>query len=508
MISFIDICIIVAYFLILIVIGYRHRQEGIKRPNLKWWAIGSNMWATNIVPSMMIASAGIAYSTGIVTANFSLLSVVFIFVLVFVFASKYLKSESQTLPQYLGMRYGERIRKLYAFYSLLITLVSWLSLQLFAGGLFFKQMFGIPILTSAAILLLFSMVFSVLGGLRGIAYTSVFQNILLIFGPVCMLFYGIKAVGGLNELVEHTPDHYWQLCQTTGGYPWYAFLLGYPVLGIWFWCADQTMVQSIFGAKDLKSAQLGGNLIGWLKMLDLPLFILPGIICFVLFPNLANSDEAFYVMLTNLIPNGMSGIITAALLAALISTIEPALNSFSSVFVLDVWGLNYTAPQQKIKIGKILSNIIAAVLSLCMVFLITHIKGLNLFDVFQSILSFLAPPICALFLLTFLWRGTSRVAVIFSLTGGIALSLLTGTLYLWIFTASEHDFWPHYLVVSFFLTLLIILIMIVLSLLFPDKLELVDSQLPIIENNVIRRSVMVSWSLLLLALIVGYIILK
>src|SRR5690606_11919189 len=143
---------------------------------------------------------------------------------------------------------------------------------------------------------------SIAGGLKAIAYTNVFQMLLLIAVSLLLTLMGLSKAGGAMEVFAKTPNDYWNLLLPADdkSYPWLAIVLGYPIMGVWFWCTDQSMVQSVLGAKTLKQGQLGVNFIGWLKILDVPLFILPGIICYVLYPNLKNPDEAYMTMVTGL----------------------------------------------------------------------------------------------------------------------------------------------------------------------------------------------------------------
>jgi len=133
----------------------------------------------------------------------------------------------------------------------------------------------------------------------------------------------VVKIGGFHALYEKTPHTYWNLFLPSGdkGYPWQAIVLGYPVMGVWFWCTEQSMVQSVLGARSLEQGQLGANFIGWLKILDVPLFIIPGVLCYILYPHLSNPDEAYLTLVTRLFPPGMRGLIIVVLIAALVGNI-------------------------------------------------------------------------------------------------------------------------------------------------------------------------------------------
>lgn len=472
-----DFIVVAGYLVTLIFIGYWFsfvkRSKGSEHlflagRTLKWSSIGFTMWGTNVGPSMLIASASIGYTSGLVAGNFGWYAFVFIFLLAVFFAPRYLGAQVQTLPEFMGKRFGDSTRNMLAWYSIVTILISWLALTLYAGGVLVGQVLGLPLWVSVIMLLLIAVFFTIAGGLKVIAFTNVFQMGLLIVVSLLLTIAGIQKAGGLSEIFAATPSHYWNLFRPLDDpdYPWHAILLGYPVMGIWFWCTDQSMVQSVLGAKDLKQGQLGANFTGWLKILDVALFILPGIICFMLFPNLANPDEAYMTMVTHLFPVGMTGLVIAVLIAALISTVDSALNSLSTVFTMDIYvkRMNPLASRKKIvKMGRWVT-LVGATLAVLLTFAIDSIKGLNLFDVFQAVLSFLAPPMSVVFLYGALGKWMTRKAANVTLTLGTFISLGTGVMYLWLFPADQYPWWPHFLLVSFYLFVGLSLLAMVVSL--------------------------------------------
>ncbi|HTN35943.1 MAG TPA: hypothetical protein VL053_02655, partial [Arachidicoccus sp.] len=331
----IDFIVVIIYLVLLFGLGYyvsfiKKRKEGenlfLAQHSLGWPSIGLNMWGTNVGPSMLIASASIGYSTGVVAGNFAWYAFVFIGLLAMVFAPKYLKAKISTLPEYMGLHFGPKTRNILAWYTLITILISWLSLGLFAGGILVQQLLNVPMWAAVLAMIVLATFFAAAGGLKAIAYTNVFQMILLIAVSLLLVLIGIEKVGGMSALIAKTPKSYWNLFlpASDANYPWIAIILGYPVMGVWFWCTEQSMVQTVLGARNLEQGQLGANFIGWLKILDVPLFILPGILCFVLFPHLKNPDEAYLVMVTQLFPEGMKGLIIVVLIAALVSNIGSA----------------------------------------------------------------------------------------------------------------------------------------------------------------------------------------
>lgn len=460
----IDFIVVAIYLIVLIAIGYwvsfvkkKEANENMFLANrsLKWPSIGLTMWGTNVGPSMLIASASIGYTTGVVAGNFAWYAFPFIFLLAVVFAPRYLQSNVQTLPEFMGKRFGQSTRNILAWYSLATILISWLALTLFAGGILVGQILNVPLWLAVIILVAIAAFFTLAGGLKAIAYTNVFQMILLIVVSFTLTWVGIHKAGGIMSVYENTPKDYWNLLKPMSdpNYPWLAIVLGYPIMGVWFWCTDQSMVQSVLGAKTLKQGQLGANLTGWLKIFDVALFIIPGMVCFILFPDLKNPDEAYMTMVTRLFPSGMTGLVMAVLIAALVSTIDSALNSLSTVFTMDIYVKKFKpdSTQKEItRTGRIVT-VIGAIIAILLALAINSIKGLNLFDVFQSVLGFLAPPMSVVFLFGVLWKKTTKKAANYAISVGTIISIGTGIMYLWVFPSEKYDFWPHYLLLSFYI---------------------------------------------------------
>jgi len=516
--TLLDYLIVAVYLIVLLFIGYRASFSGRKATDenlflasksLGWGSIGFNMWGTNVGPSMLLAFASIGYSTGIVAVNFDWYAFIFLFLLAIVFAPKYLAAKVSTMPEFMGNRYGSSTRNILAWYALIKILISWLSLGLFAGGFLVRQILGIPMWQSVIVLVAFAGLFTFFGGLKAIAKVNVFQMILLIAVSLALTVLGLHKVGGISALYEQTPKHYWNLIQPASDpkYPWYAILLGYPVAAVAFFCTDQSMVQSVLGAKNLKEGQLGVSFIGWLKILSLPLFILTGIICYVLFPDLKHPDEAYMTMVTHLFPPGMNGLVIVVLIAVLVGTIGSSLNSLSTVFTMDVYVKNFNpgaSREQIIRVGR-MAVVAGCILAVIVVLAIDNIKGLNLFDVFQSVLGFIAPPLSVVFLMTVFWRRTTRKAVNFTLSAGSAFSLGLGITYLWVLPPGEYTFWPHYLILSFLIFMFLLVLAIVISL--TDRSPGVYQRNEEHQANLQRpeKAVWISWAALAIVMVLLYI---
>jgi SSS family solute:Na+ symporter len=471
--STLDVFVIAAYVVILFGIAiwasYGKKNRGgnlfTADKSLGWFAIGLTMWGTNVGPSMLIANASSGFESGIVAGNFSWYAFPFICLLAFVFAPRYLGANVMTLPEYMGRRFGENTRRYIAWYSIVTILVSWLALTLFSGGVFMAQILDLPLWLCILSLVVVSAAFTMAGGLKAIAYTNVYQMLLLIGVSLLLAVLAIVRVGGLGAVVENTPSSYWNLFQPLSDkdFPWLAILLGYPVMGVWFWCTDQSMVQSVLGAKNLRQGQLGANFCAWLKVIDIPLFIFPGILCFLLLPQLTHSTDAYLQLVKTVFPSGLMGLVVVIMSAALISTIASALNSLSAVFTMDIYLKKHPEKNDAIQIRRIGRGIVlvGAILSVFLAIGITFIQGLSFFNIFQSVLGFLAPPMTVAFLFAVLWKKASARAVNLTLTLGTVFSIGAGILYYmgWLFSGM------HFLYLSFFIFVILALFNLVFSLL-------------------------------------------
>jgi SSS family solute:Na+ symporter len=523
-----DYAIVAIYLVVLLVIGYRasfgkkaknsidlegNEQEEtlfLANKSLGWSSIGFNMWGTNVGPSMLLAFASIGYSTGVVAANFDWYAFVFLMLLAMVFAPRYLAAKVSTMPEFMGNRYGDSTRNILAWYALIKILISWLSLGLFAGGFLVRQILGIPMWQSVIALVSFAGLFAFAGGLKAIAKVNVFQMILLIGVSLTLTVLGVNKVGGLSAVYHKVPHDYWNLIHPASDtkYPWYAILLGYPVSAIAFFCTDQAMVQSVLGAKSLEQGQLGVNFIGWLKILSLPLFILTGVLCYILFPHLNDPAEAYMTMVTNLFPPGMNGLVIVVLIAVLVGTIGSSLNALSTVYATDVYAkkINPNATNADlVRVGRI-TVVVGCLFAIAMALAIDSIKGLNLFDVFQSVLGFIAPPLAVVFLLTVFWKRTTRKAVNTILSAGSAFSLLTGVVYLWILPPSKYHFWPHYLMLSFIIFAFLMLVAILISLLDSSPKIYTPAENEIKDLPKTTNRVKVAWALLTVVMVALYMV--
>ena len=508
-----DFVVIVAYVVTLIAIGmwvsFRRRGADdlfLGGRSQRWRVVGLSIFGTNVNPSFLISSCSVAYASGFAAANFEWLAWWLMMLLAMLFVPYYLQTRVSTMPEFILRRFGRGAHTFLSYYALFTTIVSWLGLVLYTGGLLFSQIMGWPLWLSLIVLMAIGTSFTIIGGLAAVMITDAFQTVLMIAGAAALTAIGLYKVGGVTGLVAQVPESYWILLRSgpKAEYPWHAMLLGYGVAGIWFWCSDQTIVQRVLGAKDLRHAQLGTVFAVFLKILPPFLFLLPGILCFVLHPELDDPDKAFATMIVHHLPTGMVGLIVAVLIAALISTIDSGLNSFSTVFTLDIYkrSLRPGASPREVKFVGRMGTLLAATLAVGVALTMANFDR-GLFDMIQSVIGFIAPPVSAVFLIGVLWRRATSRAALLTLIVGSVVSIAVGFCHLNEFAGAEfsrwvgahvsepageylnlqigHLVWDHFLMVSFYLFAVICSFMVVASLLTRNAPS--EEQLPSLRDT-------------------------
>ena len=449
-ISTIDAIIIVAYLIGILVIGImsvklkKLTSDGyfLAGRGLKWPVIGAALFASNISTIHLVGLAASGYNEGLVWGNFEWLAAVTLILLGLVFAPFYFKSKIATLPEFLEKRYGSGSRTVLAFIGIIGALFVHIGMSLYAGAVVFQTFFGIDVFTSIIIISLVTTLYTVLGGLKAVVITETIQTVILIGGSIILTIIAIMALPdkGVHSMADfkallkpgqldmlHTKESLKALSE--GGYEsgltWYACLLGYPVLGLWYWCSDQTIVQRVLGAKSQSDAQLGPIFAGFLKILPVFILVLPGVIAYVLFKDIigTNANQAYPVMINQLLPIGLKGIMAASLLAALMSTIAAALNSSATLVAIDiVKRLNpQTSDKKQIKVGRIAAVV---VMVLAMLWSTQGDKFSSIFEAINKIAAAIAPPVAVVLLFgVFSKRGTKEASLV-TLISGLILGIV------------------------------------------------------------------------------------
>ena len=432
-----DLIIILAYLLIIIVIGIlsarrkKVSSEGffLAGRSLNWAMIGAALFAANISTIHMVGLAANGFKDGIVWGNFEWMATFLLIILALFFAPFYFRNKISTLPEFLEKRYGPNSRSFFAFIVIITALFSHIGISLYAGAVVLKTFFGIDIMVSIIVISFITTLYSILGGLRAIVVIESFQSVILIGGAALLTILSFnllqdQGIHSMAELKAVLKPGQLDILQTgkTSILPWYAILLGYPVLGIYYWCADQTIVQKVLGAKTMADAQNGPLFAGFLKILPVFIMVFPGILAYALFSDqIADPNDTLMVLISNVLPSGLMGLMTAALLAALMSTISAGLNSVGTLVSLDIVKRIRPSTPDKIvlRTGRI-ASLVVILLAISWSPLIGRFE--SIFDAISIVLSMLSPPVASVFVMGILsTRGNDRIALstmIFGLAAG------------------------------------------------------------------------------------------
>lgn len=424
-----DTAIIVIYFLIVFAIGYYHsRNERNTRDyflaggNVGWFAIGASLFATNISSEHFIGLAGSGASTGLAVGCYEWSASFCLFILGWLFVPHYLKSKVYTMPEFLERRFGANCRWYLTIISLLAYVFTKISVSLFAGGILIREVFGWDYMTTAVFLVIATGIYTVFGGLAAVIYTDLFQAVLLVLGAIVLTVLGLDKAGGFEGLRAALPADYFHMIKPINdpAYPWLGTTLGTLILGIWYWCTDQVIVQKTLSASTIDDARKGTFFCAALKILPLFLLVLPGLCAKAIWPNEVTGDNAYPLLVTRLLPPGLMGLMVAALLAALMSSLSSVFNSCSTLITMDIYKkLNPTASEAKlVNVGRIATGVIV----LISIAWIPLIRGLNneVYQYLQSVQAYVGAPITAVFLTGILWRGaTPKAAFTTLIVGGL-----------------------------------------------------------------------------------------
>lgn len=423
-----DLAIIVAYLVGILAVGVLSvrwkKMTGeayfLAGRSLGWVMIGAALFASNISTIHLVGLAASGYNEGLVWGNFEWMAAFTLVILSLFFAPFYFRNRIETLPEYLERRFNAAARSFLAFMAILGALFIHIGMSLYAGATVFKQFFGVDVVTSILIISIVTGIYTVLGGLKAVVVTETIQTVLLIGGSILVTALAIAALPdqGIGTLAEFQAElrprqlsMVWS--DNSVGLAWYSVLLGYPVLGIWYWCTDQTIVQRVLAARSEHDAQIGPLFAGFIKVLPVFILVLPGVIGYVLFGDRIgdNANQVLPMLIQELVPTGLRGLISAGLLAALMSTIAAALNSCATLFAVDIVARvrPSTTDEAQVRIGRWSAVV---VMLLAMLWSTQGDKFSSIFEAVQEIGAALAPAITTVFLWGVFWRrGTSQAAV-------------------------------------------------------------------------------------------------
>jgi solute:Na+ symporter, SSS family len=479
---------------------------------LAWPVIGLAMFAANISTVHLVSLAEAAYKFGLVFGNFEWMAGFTLILLSLFFAPLYLRSRVATLPDFLERRFNRSCRDVLSVVSLFSAIVIHMGVALYTAAWVLRGILNLgadrkilglqPLMLFIIVLGLLTGIYTMLGGLLAVVWTESVQAVLLLVGAVVMTVAGYLKIGGWTELAHTLASHPHPLASVAGsevtwgtgnflhmargatdpsGLAWYSILLGYPVLGIWYWCCDQTIVQRVLAAKDERNARLGPLFCALLKVLPVFLFVLPGVICVALVQKNVFSGAApqtaadtYTFMLTHLLPVGLKGLVAAAMLAAAMQTCSAALNSSATLVAYDLFkrykpGLT---GHQLVRIGK-MTTVAGTIVAIAASPLFGHYP--TIFQGINKLISYVAPPITAVFLLGVFWRRASGKSAFITLIAGMLLGLAAFILD-W-----NAIYRGDFMLVAFWLFVGCVVIMVFTTFLFPERLK-AEARLLVWEN--------------------------
>ncbi len=443
-IPLIDLAVIVAYLAGITFVGLwvtrRMKMTGeayfLGGRSLRWPVIGAALFASNISTIHLVGLCGAGYQSGLLQGNYEWMAPFTLIILSLVFAPFYFRNKVATLPEYIEKRFGPSARSFLAFMGILGALFIHIGISLYAGAKVFEQFFGIDVLTSILLISVLTSIYTVVGGLKAVVVTETIQTVLLIAGSLIVTILAVQALpaAGIHSWAELKaavgPEklHVITYDKSTEA-DILSFLLGYWVLGVWYWCTDQTIVQRVLAARSERDAQLGPLFAGFLKILPMFILVFPGVIAAAIYSDQigANADQALPFLIQELVPTGLAGLITAGLLAALMSTIAAALNSCGTLVAVDIVARirPQTTDAQQVLIGRWSA---VGVMILAIAWSTQGDKFSSIFVAVQQIAAALAPPITAVFVMGVFWkRGTQQAALgtlIFGLVMGVTAFLV------------------------------------------------------------------------------------
>ena len=403
--------------------------------NVGWFVIGASIFASNIGSEHVVGLAGTGFESGTPMAHYELHAWI-VLLLGWLFLPFYIRSGAFTTPEFLEKRFDSRSRWFLSIFSLLAYVLTKVSITIYAGGIVVSELLGIPFWYGAIGIVLFTGIYTIIGGLKAVIYTETLQTIVLIFGSVIITILGLYEVGGWGKLRETvsavSPDHFdmWRP-MSDPNFPWTGMLIGGTIVGIWYWCTDQYIVQRTLAANNITIARRGAIFGAYLKLLPILIFLIPGIIAFALTlqqPDVyivERADRAFPMLVKTLLPVGLKGLVAGGLMAALMSSLASVFNSCSTIFTIDIYKKIKPDMSEKslINIGKIATTIIV-ILGIIWIPIMDKIGGGVMYQYLQNVQSYIAPPVTAVFLLGILWKRVTSDAAIATLISGLILLVL------------------------------------------------------------------------------------
>jgi SSS family solute:Na+ symporter len=401
--------------------------------NIGWFVVGASIFASNIGSEHVVGLAG-SGAGGKIPLLIYELHAWLVITLGWVFLPFYIRSGVFTMPEFLERRFNSGTRWFLSLFSLIAYVLTKVSVTVYAGGIVIASLLNIDFWFGALTTVILTGIYTVLGGMRAVVYTEALQTIVLVIGAGSLTFVGLNAVGGWDGMRAALEPGYLNMWRPASDpdFPWPSLVITSTIVGIWYWCTDQYIVQRVLAAKNIKEGRRGTIFGGLLKLTPVFLFLIPGV-CALALKNMGElswdtPDQAFASLLMNKMPGGLRGLVAAGLMAALMSSLASVFNSCSTLFTVDIYKkLRPDTPEKKLlAIGRY-ATVIVVILGILWIPIMQNISGV-LYEYLQSVQSYIAPPIAAVFLLGIFYkrinsRGALTTLVVGLLVGIIRISL-------------------------------------------------------------------------------------
>ena len=403
--------------------------------NVGWFVIGASIFASNIGSEHVVGLAGTGFESGTPMAHYELHAWI-VLLLGWLFLPFYIRSGAFTMPEFLEKRFDSKSRWFLSLFSLIAYVLTKVSVTIYAGGIVVSELLGIPFWYGAIGVVVFTGMYTVIGGMKAVIYTETLQAIILIIGSIIITYLGLQEVGGWAELrntvTAASPDHFnmWRPISDPD-FPWTGLLFGGTIVGVWYWCTDQYIVQRTLAANNIKIGRRGAIFGAYLKLLPIFIFLIPGIIAFALSIqnpevfSIEKADRAFPMLVKTLLPVGLKGLVAGGLMAALMSSLASVFNSCSTIFTIDIYKkLKPNESEKKLlNIGKLATTVIVS-LGIIWIPIMEKIGGGVMYQYLQNVQSYIAPPVAAVFILGIIWKRVNSKAAITTLMAGLVLLII------------------------------------------------------------------------------------
>ena len=432
-----DWVVIVGYFLVIagVAVWVMTRKQTnteeyfLAGRNIGWFIVGASIFASNIGSEHIVGLAG-AGAGGKIPMLIYELHAWLVITLGWVFLPFYLRSGVFTMPEFLERRFNPTTRWFLSLFSLIAYVLTKVSVTVYAGGIVIANILHIEFWTGALATVVLTGIYTVLGGMRAVVYTEALQTIVLVLGAATLTFIGLQTVGGWDGLRSSLEPGYLNMWRPPSDpdFPWPSLVITSTIVGLWYWCTDQYIVQRVLAARNIKEGRRGTIFGGMLKLTPVFLFLIPGVIALALKNRgelqYDDPDGAFAALLMDKMPVGFRGLVVAGLLAALMSSLASVFNSCSTLFTVDIYKKLYPeTPERKlVNIGRIATSIVV-ILGILWIPIMQNISGV-LYEYLQSVQAYIAPPIAAVFLLGIFYKRINSQGAMTTLIVGLIVATL------------------------------------------------------------------------------------